>query len=168
MRKTTMLSLLAAAILLSACGPHDPATDLADTRWWVTSYSANGQLVEVALGDNAIKAPYIWFQDQAAVSGVAGCNDFQNMSAPAYTSQQGDDVTLVLAFHDVATSAVSCEADGPEVDLMAVEEVFTAFLWSDAVAVTIATDTERGIETMTWESPGASPATLRFERPHRP
>ena len=76
------LSLIATAILLSACGPHDPALDLADTRWWVTSYSADGQMVEVAPGENAIEAPYIWFEDEAAVSGIAGCNDFQNMSTP--------------------------------------------------------------------------------------
>ena len=77
-------------------------------------------------------------------------------------------MTFVLSFHDVATSAVSCEADDPEVDLMAVEEVFTGFLWSEAVSVSITTDTGRDVDTMTWESPGASPTSLRFERPHRP
>lgn len=142
----TVRRLLVGLVLLAgvtACGGGDD-DDLIGI-WTYDSYTVDGETVDVEVGSNAAKEPYVEFGE--TMSGTAGCNGFGGREDDPFEFERGK-----LRPGDIIFQAAECTP----VSLMDSEMAFRDMVWNeDAIDVTI-----DGAE-MTWRAGGE---VLRFTK----
>ena len=109
MPRIKTLLVLVVAIVVSACGSQSSDIDLPSTRWTLTAFTVDGYTQDVVIDENTVKTPYIWFDDQGGVSGVAGCNNYETLSTPGYEVHDGDGSSLATrAYASPSGTAPAC------------------------------------------------------------
>lgn len=142
----TVRRLLVALVLLAgvtAC--NGGADDDIIGIWTYDSYTVDGETVNVGVGSNAAKEPYVEFGE--TMSGTAGCNGFEELEDDPFEFERG-----TLRPGEVIIEAAECIP----VSLMDSEMSFRDMVGNeDAIDVTI-----DGAE-MTWRAGGVM---LRFTK----
>jgi hypothetical protein len=158
-------AIVAALVLLAGCGADGSASGAGnDTSiegvWLLESFTEDGDQEQVQIGTNTAQQPWIEIS-ATAMTGKAGCNSFdvyEEVKDP-YTYE---DETLILG--QSSMTAASCMSENGN-DIMAVEELFTDFLWQHPDGI----DVETLDDEMIWR---ARDVELFFrstpERPVRP
>ena len=131
--------IVALAVLLAGCGAAESESVAGNNTsiegvWLLESFAEDGVQEQVQIDVNTAQQP--WLEISAtAMTGKAGCNSF-DVYEEDQDSYTYEDQTLILGQSSI--NAAGCMSENGN-DLMAVEELFTNFLWQHPDGIDVET-----------------------------